>query len=138
VEAARQPPAAPSNDLGWKSASETCPLTRTPRSRPRSAAELKITPGTSKWNWIEHRLFNHISANWRGLPLESYEAVVELIANTTTRSGLRVQAGRDAHLYPTGIEVSDDELAEVDVFRHEFHGDWNYTIKGLRSMEETE
>jgi hypothetical protein len=76
--------------------------------------------------------------NWRGMPLESYEAVVQLISNTRTRSGLHVQAGRDAHLYPTGIEVSDEELATVDISRHKFHGDWNYTIKGFRSSKETD
>ena len=86
-------------------------------------------PGTSKWNKIEHRLFSFITHNWRGKPLVSRQAVVELIGSTTTRKGLIVRAALDTHTYETGIKVRDDELAKVKLTRHDFHGDWNYTIK---------
>jgi hypothetical protein len=85
-------------------------------------------PGTSKWNKIEHRLFSQISANWRGRPLVSHEVVVELIGATRTRSGLRVQAELDAARYPLGVKVSDRELAAVPLKRHDWHGEWNYTV----------
>jgi len=85
-------------------------------------------PGTSKWNKIEHRLFSHISMNWRGRPLTSHEVVVELIAATTTRTGLTVRAELDQATYPKGVKVSDEELASLPLVRHEFHGDWNYTV----------
>jgi hypothetical protein len=87
-----------------------------------------LPPGTSKWNRIEHRLFSHISMNWRGRPLESHEAVVELIGATTTRTGLTVRAELDPGAYPKGTKVADNELAAVPIHRHEFHGEWNYTI----------
>jgi hypothetical protein len=87
-----------------------------------------LPPGTSKWNKIEHRLFAHISMNWRGHPLVSHEVIVELIGATTTRTGLTVQAVRDTGSYPTKIKVSDDELAAVHLTPHAFHGEWNYTI----------
>ena len=85
-------------------------------------------PGTSKWNKIEHRLFSFITQNWRGKPLVSHEVIVNLIAATTTESGLRVHAEIDASEYPLGKKVTDAELAEVNIQRHEFHGEWNYTI----------
>jgi transposase len=85
-------------------------------------------PGTSKWNAIEHRLFSHITMNWRGRPLTSHEVVINSIAATTTRAGLRVHAELDTGAYPTGIEVSDGELAAVPITRHRFHGDGNYTL----------
>jgi hypothetical protein len=85
-------------------------------------------PGTSKWNKIEHRLFSHISVNWRGQPLVSYETVVSLIGGTTTRTGLRVRASLDAGEYPIRLVVSDEQMASLRLERHEFHGDWNYTI----------
>jgi len=85
-------------------------------------------PGTSKWNKIEHRLFCFITKNWRGRPLTTYKTVVNLIASTTTKSGLRVQAAIDENNYPTGIEVSDEQLARVNITRDSFHGEWNYTI----------
>jgi len=87
-------------------------------------------PGTSKWNRIEHRLFSHISMNWRGRPLTSHEVVVDLIAATTTRTGLKVRAERDTGIYPKGIKVTDAELAAVPLTGHAFHGEWNYTIGG--------
>ena len=89
-------------------------------------------PGTSKWNRIEHRLFSHISMNWRGRPLTSHEVVVALISATTTRSGLTVRAERDKGRYPTGTKVTDAELAAVPREAHRFHGEWNYTCNGTR------
>jgi hypothetical protein len=85
-------------------------------------------PGTSKWNKIEHKLFAFISKRFRGRPLTSYQVILSLIANTTTESGLQVEAYRDQNEYPTGIKISDAELAAVPLERHEFHPDWNYTI----------
>jgi len=87
-----------------------------------------LPPGTSKWNKIEHRLFSHISMNWRGRPLTSHEDLVELIRATTTRAGLQVQAELDLGLYPTQVKVSDAEMATVRITPHTFHGEWNYTI----------
>jgi hypothetical protein len=85
-------------------------------------------PGTSKWNRIEHRLFSFITQNWRGRPLVSRQAIVNLIASTTTRSGLVVKSALDERHYDTRIKVSDAELARVRLKRHKFHGEWNYTI----------
>jgi transposase len=87
-----------------------------------------LPPGTSKWNKIEHRLFSFITSNWRGHPLVSLQAIVNLIASTTTRSGLIVRAALDTQRYPTNLKVSDEQLARVRIKPHEFHGDWNYTI----------
>ena len=87
-----------------------------------------LPPGTSKWNKIEHRLFSHITMNWRGRPLTSHEVIVNSIAATTTRVGLIVHAELDPGSYPTGTEISDAEMAAVPLARHRFHGDWNYTI----------
>src|SRR6266699_2253157 len=86
-------------------------------------------PATSKWNKIEHRLFSFISINWRAKPLTSLEVVLELISHTTTKTGLAVIAVKDSNTYPTGLKVSDDELAALNLFREYFHGEWNYTIK---------
>ena len=85
-------------------------------------------PGTSKWNKIEHRLFSAISMNWRGRPLTSHEVIVQTIAATTTRTGLTVQAELDTGLYPTGVKVSDQQMAALPITRHHFHHDWNYTL----------
>lgn len=85
-------------------------------------------PGTSKWNRIEHRLFCHITGNWRGVPLETFEVVVSLIGSTRTRSGLEVHAWLDEAEYEKSKKVSDDALAEVRIKRHDFHGEWNYHI----------
>ncbi len=86
-------------------------------------------PATSKWNKIEHRLFSFISLNWRAKPLTSLEVVLELISATTTETGLTVTAVKDGNTYPTGIKVSDEELAGLNLLRDSFHGDWNYTIQ---------
>jgi hypothetical protein len=87
-----------------------------------------LPPGTSKWNRIEHRLFSAVSMNWRGRPLTSHEVTVELVGATRTRAGLRVRAELDGGRYPLGVKVPDEELAAVPLSRHEFHGEWNYTI----------
>jgi len=85
-------------------------------------------PGTSKWNKIEHRMFCHITENWRGRPLRSLEVIVNLIGSTTTTTGLRIQAELDTNTYPTGLKVRDEELAAVRLTKATFHGEWNYTI----------
>jgi hypothetical protein len=86
-------------------------------------------PGTSKWNKIEHRLFSRITGNWRGRPLETYQTVVSLIANTTTVTGLTVRADLDLNLYPTKIKLTDQQKKSIPITRHDFHGNWNYTIQ---------
>jgi hypothetical protein len=86
-------------------------------------------PGTSKWNKIEHRLFSFITQNWRGKPLVSHQAIVSLIANTTTRAGLIVKAVLDTTHYDTAIKVTDAELAQLRLQPHSFHGEWNYTLQ---------
>ena len=85
-------------------------------------------PGTSKWNKIEHKMWSFISMNWRGRPLTSYRTIIELISATTTAAGLTIRAEADTSRYETGVKVSDEELATVPLTRHDFHGDWNYTI----------
>jgi len=87
-----------------------------------------LPPGTSKWNKIEHRLFSHISLNWRGRPLISHEVIVALIGATTTQTGLRVEAVLDRRTYPTRVEVTDEQLSQVQLRSHSFHGEWNYSI----------
>jgi hypothetical protein len=85
-------------------------------------------PGTSKWNKIEHRLFCHITANWRGRPLVSLAVIVSLIGTTKTATGLTVHAAVDTKSYPVGVQVTDEQYATINLHRHDFHGDWNYTI----------
>jgi len=87
-----------------------------------------LPPGTSKWNKIEHRLFSHITMNWRGRPLVSHDVVVNLIGATRTTSGLKVAARLDRRKYPTGVEVTDAMMESVNLEPHTFHGEWNYTI----------
>jgi len=86
-------------------------------------------PGTSKWNKIEHRLFSFISQNWRGKPLVNHEVIVNLIAATKTRSGLRVQCQLDTNNYQKGVKISDRDMKNLNIKRDDFHGEWNYTIK---------
>jgi len=86
-------------------------------------------PGTSKWNKIEHRLFSFISSNWRGEPLRDYETIVRLISRTATAQGLKVTCRLDRRKYPTGRKVTDEEMKHVNIERHSFHGEWNYTIQ---------
>jgi hypothetical protein len=87
-----------------------------------------LPPGTSKWNKIEHRLFCHITMNWRGRPLTSHEVILQSIAATTTGTSLSVQAQLDTGEYPTGVQISDARMAALPIARHSFHGDWNYTL----------
>jgi hypothetical protein len=89
-------------------------------------------PGTSKWNKIEHRLFSFITQNWRGKPLITHQAIVNLIAATTTRTGLIVKAALDTHQYATAVQVSDEDFARLRITPHAFHGEWNYTIAPRR------
>jgi hypothetical protein len=105
----------------------------------RIADEIRLTisvchfpPGTSKWNKIEHRMFCHITQNWRGKPLVSHEAMVSLIGGTTTRKGLKVEASLDENKYETGIKVSDEEIESLNLKKAEFHGEWNYLISPRR------
>jgi transposase len=91
-------------------------------------------PGTSKWNKIEHRLFCHITRNWQGVPLETLEIVVNLIASTRTETGLEVHAWLDESDYPDQLKVSDDQLAEVRIIRNKFHGEWNYEIRFIKDL----
>ena len=83
----------------------------------------------TKWNKIKHRLFSSISINWRGKPLTSLETSIELISHTTTEEGLTVTAVKDTNSYPTGLKVSDEDMAALKITSNPFHGDWNYTIQ---------
>jgi hypothetical protein len=89
-------------------------------------------PGTSKWNKIEHRMFCHITQNWRGKPLVSHDIIIQLIAGTATKNGLKIQAELDRGSYPTGVAVADEELASVNLKPANFHGEWNYAIRAQR------
>ena len=86
-------------------------------------------PGTSKWNKIEHRLFSHIAMNWRGKPLVSLTAIVSLIADTRTETGLRIRSEIDHRRYPDGVKVTDEQMARINLHPDKFHGDWNYVIR---------
>jgi hypothetical protein len=106
------------------------------------ATQLTITvchlpPGTSKWNKIEHRLFSFITQNWRGKPLVSYAVILSLIAATTTKMGLTVESTLDTTKYPTGLKVSDEAMATIQIQRDTFHGEWNYTISPRPTSSET-
>ena len=85
-------------------------------------------PGTSKWNKIEHRMFCHITENWRGRPLVSHEVVVNLIGHTTTQRGLVIRSELDANSYPTGQSVTEQQMESLSLKRDRFHGEWNYTL----------
>ena len=86
-------------------------------------------PGTSKWNKAEHRLFSRISLNWRGIPLEDYETIVQLIGATKTKKGLTVKCQLDEEIYQKGIVIDDERFKKINIVRDGFHGEWNYTIK---------
>ncbi len=104
---------------------------------PRLAAETGLTitvchvpPGTRKWNKIEHRMFCHITENWRGRPLINHEVIVSLIATTTTNAGLRIKAALDSGPYPTGLKVTEEQMRTLNLHPADFHGeDWNYILK---------
>ena len=87
-----------------------------------------LPPGTSKWNKIEHRLFSQITLNWRGRPLRTHQVIVDLIRNTTTATGLTVRCVLDTGLYPTGVRYTNKDIDALPISRHQFHGEWNYTI----------
>ncbi|MGC8532233.1 MAG: ISAzo13-like element transposase-related protein, partial [Acidiphilium sp.] len=91
-----------------------------------------LPPGTSKWNRVEHKLFAFITQNWRGKPLISHEVIVQLIANTTTKTGLSVACRIDHGEYEKGIKITDTEMASLNIQPADFHGEWNYTIKPRR------
>jgi hypothetical protein len=119
---------------GGGSNSVRCRLWKVALQRVADETRLKLTvchfpPGTSKWNKIEHRLFAFITQNWRGKPLVTLQAIVELIGHTKTSTGLTVRAAIDDATYPSGIKVSDDKLSQVKLRPHEFHGEWNYSIR---------
>jgi transposase len=117
-----------------------CRLWKTELQKLADETGLKITvchfpPGTSKWNKIEHRMFCHITGNWRGRPLRSYGVVVNLIANTTTSTGLTIAADLDTRDYPTGIKITDEQMRELSLTRHSFHGcDWHYSLEPRRAQ----
>ena len=97
-----------------------------------------LPPGTSKWNKIEHRLFSFISISWRGKPLRSFRTIVQLIAATTTETGLTVRAELDENKYPKGLKVSDAQIAALNIFPHDFHGEWNYTIAPIKKRSQND
>ncbi len=97
-----------------------------------------MPPGTSKWNKIEHRLFSFITQNWRGKPLESHATIVKLIASTTTATGLKVYCELDKQAYEKGVKVTDEQMDLINIKRHEFHGDWNYTIRPKQRAKKQE
>ncbi len=101
----------------------------------RSLYVCHYPPGTSKWNKIEHRMFAHISINWRGKPLVSREVVVRLIEKTTTKTGLTITVQLDERVYEKGIKVTDKELAAVNIERATFHGEWNYVINPTQRIK---
>ena len=94
-----------------------------------TAANKKPAGKPGRFNKIEHRLFSHISMNWRGRPLTSHEVVVDLISATTTRTGLQVHAELDPGVYQTKIKIGDEQMAAIALDRHDFHGEWNYTLR---------
>jgi hypothetical protein len=94
-----------------------------------------LRSGTSKWNKIEHRLFSFITQNWRDKPLEPHAAIVKLVASTTTAAGLGVYSELDEPHYEKGVAVTDEQMAQLDLKRHEFHGEWNYTIRPRRGAK---
>jgi hypothetical protein len=119
---------------GGGSNGSRCRLWKMELQRFASEVGLRVSvchfpPGTSKWNKIEHRMFCHITQNWRGRPLVSHEVIVNLIGNTKTRTGLEVRAALDPAAYPIGVKVPAEELAAVQIVRDAFHGEWNYTVE---------
>lgn len=100
-----------------------------------SVSVCHFPPGTSKWNKIEHRMFSYISMNWRGRPLTSLETIVNLIANTTTKKGLKVDAEIDTSEYPTGVKISDEQLKSINMEKASFHGEWNYSIYPKKTLK---
>src|SRR5262249_6995409 len=118
---------------GGGSNGSRCRLWKVELQRVADETRLNISvchfpPGTSKWNKIEHRMVRHITENWRGRPLVSREVVVNLIGHTTTKAGLSIRSELDENSYPTGREVTAEQLEDLSIRKDKFHGDWNYTI----------
>ena len=113
---------------GYRNRLWKCSLQKFSRSEDMKIAVCHFPPGTSKWNKIEHRMFCHITTNWRGKPLTSHEIIVKLIGSTSTRTGLKVNSALDTNSYPTKKKVSDEEMARINIERADFHGEWNYLI----------
>ena len=114
---------------GWRLRLWKYELQRLADQTGLSISVCHFPPGTSKWNKVEHRLFSFISSNWRGEPLRDYETIVKLIANTTTAKGLKVTCRLDRRKYATGRKVTDEEMQQINIKRHTFHGEWNYVIR---------
>jgi Rhodopirellula transposase DDE domain len=114
---------------GWRLRVWKLELQRFADQAALAVAVCHFPPGTSKWNKVEHRLFSFISSNWRGEPLRDYETIVKLISATTTAKGLKVTCRLDRRKYPTGRDVTDEEMQRVNLERDKFHGEWNYVIK---------
>jgi hypothetical protein len=116
---------------GYRTRAWKAELAAFARQAGLSVTVCHFPPGTSKWNRIEHRLFSHLTMNWRGRPLTSHQVVVNTIAATitTTRAGLTVRAELDPGSYDTGVKVSDEQMARLPLDRHDWHGDWNYTLR---------
>ena len=108
----------------WK-----CELQRLADELQLAMTVCHFPPGTSTWNKIEHRMFSHITQNWRGRPLTSHEVIVNLIANTTTQAGLKIDAALDSRTDPTGMNVSGQEMDDLNLEKDGFHGEWNYPIR---------
>ena len=122
-------PRTPGGSNGYRTRAWKAELAAFALEAGLSVTVCHFPPGTSKWNKIEHRLFSHITLNWRGRPLTSHEVIVNTIAATTTRTGLRVHAELDPGSYPDGVKVSDEQMACLPLDRHGWHGDWNYTLR---------
>lgn len=114
---------------GWRLRLWKYELQRLADQTGLSISVCHFPPGTSKWNKVEHRLFSFISSNWRGEPLRDDETIVKLIANTTTAKGLKVTCRLDRRKYATGRKVTDEEMQQINIKRHTFHGEWNYVIR---------
>ncbi len=114
---------------GWRLRVWKLELQRFADQAALAVAVCHFPPGTSKWNKVEHRLFSFISSNWRGEPLRDYETIVKLISATTTAKGLKVTCRLDRRKYPTGRDVTDEQMQRVNLERDKFHGEWNYVIK---------
>jgi Rhodopirellula transposase DDE domain len=113
---------------GWRTRLWKAELQRLANALGLTIAVCHLPPGTSKWNKIEHRMFAHITQNWRGRPLISHEVIINLIGHTTTKTGLQIRAELDTQFYPTGRKITDEEFAQIQIEHDAFQGEWNYKI----------
>jgi transposase len=113
---------------GWRTRLWKAELQRLANALGLTIAVCHLPPGTSKWNKIEHRMFAHITQNWRGRPLISHEVIINLIGHTTTKTGLQIRAELDTQSYPTGRKITNEEFAQIQIECDAFHGEWNYKI----------